>query len=263
MVDSSDYFGLAPGKIVGLKYASCRIRCEEVITDNKTGEPISLRCTALLEDEVGKPKSTIQWVAESKAVPVEVRLYNPLFVVDEPTEAGWESELNPESEVVCTSAVCDPSLLDKWNPKPDSEAHFQFERIGFFVVDKDSSVCGENDFKYVFNLTVPLKDAKPKDVTSDGATDKKSNGATSGAGRSRKEEQAKQLADKMARMAIKPEDMYRSGDQANLYSQYDADGVPTHDAAGEKLSKSKTKSLRKDWEKQKRLFDSNFAKNNA
>ena len=55
-------------------------------------------------------------------------------------------------------------------------------------------------------------------------------------------------------MKLRPQDMYRN--QTDLYSAFDADGVPTHDAAGEKLSKSGIKKLRKDWEKQKRLYES-------
>ena len=62
------------------------------------------------------------------------------------------------------------------------------------------------------------------------------------------------MADKMARMSINPVDMFRS--QTDLYSQFDDEGIPTHDAAGEKVSKSAYKKLKKDWEKQKLLFDS-------
>jgi hypothetical protein len=54
-------------------------------------------------------------------------------------------------------------------------------------------------------------------------------------------------------MSVAPEDMFRS--QTDLYSLFDEEGVPTHDAAGEKISKSNAKKLKKDWEKQKRLFD--------
>lgn len=57
-------------------------------------------------------------------------------------------------------------------------------------------------------------------------------------------------------MNLRPQDMFRN--QTDLYSAFDADGVPTHDAAGEKLSKSGIKKLRKDWEKQKRLYESSL-----
>lgn len=56
-------------------------------------------------------------------------------------------------------------------------------------------------------------------------------------------------------MSMAPQDMFKT--QTDLYSQFDEDGVPTHDAAGEPLSKNAKKNLRKDWEKQKRLFESN------
>jgi hypothetical protein len=62
------------------------------------------------------------------------------------------------------------------------------------------------------------------------------------------------LAEKMQRMYIAPENMYRN--KPDLYSQFDAGGIPTHDAQGNKLSKSTMKKLQKDWEKQKKLYDS-------
>jgi glutaminyl-tRNA synthetase len=233
--DSEDYFGLAPGKIVGLKYAF-RIRCDGVEVDEK-GVPCLLRCTALadgVEDKEGKqPRVAVQWVPASTSVPAEVRMYSSLFTVEEPSDAGWEAELNPESEVVMATARVDPSIA-ACHPQP--EMHFQFERVGFFVVDKDSTPD-----HLVFNLTVNLKDSKPKV-------------AGAGPGKSRKEEQAKQLADKLARMSVSPLEMFKS--QPELYSQFDEEGMPTHDAAGEKVTKSMYKKLRKDWEKQKKLFDS-------
>eukprot|EP00388_Colpodella_angusta_P032927 GDKK01028158.1.p1 GENE.GDKK01028158.1~~GDKK01028158.1.p1 ORF type:complete len:123 (+),score=37.57 GDKK01028158.1:2-370(+) len=115
------------------------------------------------------------------------------------------------------------------------EVHFQFERLGFFVVDKDSV-----DGKLVLNMTVNLKDSKPKEA-----------GAPN---RSRKEEQARAAAEKLAKMSVAPGDMFKS--QTDLYSAFDADGVPTHDAAKEPLSKSNVKKLRKEWEKQKKLYES-------
>ena len=63
-----------------------------------------------------------------------------------------------------------------------------------------------------------------------------------------------QIAILQARLNLSPQDMFRQ--HPELYSQFDEDGVPTHDASGEKLSKSAVKKLRKDWEKQKKLFES-------
>ena len=125
-------------------------------------------------------------------------MYNYLFKVEEPSDLDWENELNPESEVVISHAFIDPSLL-QWKPVP--EMHFQFERIGFFVIDKDSSTLSTitstplSSVSFVFNLTVSLKEsAKPK-VTTISA-------GGSGANRSRKEEQDKQMAEKMVTICI-------------------------------------------------------------
>ena len=113
------------------------------------------------------------------------------------------------------------------------------------VLDKDSN---PNTNKYVFNMTVSLKDSKPKVEGSGIAT------------RSRKDEQAKQLADKLIRMSIAPLDMFRNETNTNgdnLYSVFDIDGVPTHDMHKEPLTKSNIKKLKKEWDKQKRLYESN------
>ena len=149
-----------------------------------TGKPIELLCTALplSEDSAAKPKSTIQWVPASHAVSAEVRVYNSLFVTEEPSDEKWEEELNPDSEVIYTDSLVDASIF-KWNPKP--ETHFQFERLGFFVTDFDSPpepVANDPSRKLIFNMTVSLRDSKPK--------------AAGAPNKSRKEEQAKQLAEK-------------------------------------------------------------------
>ena len=207
LIDDQDFFGLAPGKMVYLRYGM-RILCESHELDEK-GQPVLLRCRCVPEDEKPeeKPKGMIQFVPEISAVSIEARLYNPLFTVEEPGDEEWEKELNPESEIVCSGALVDSSIF-LWNPLP--ETAFQFERIGFFDVDKDSSVPSSTNpalgngqssdapalaaavaawkgSKLVFNMTVNLKDSKPKSVSAGGAS------------RSRKEEQAKQLADKMVR----------------------------------------------------------------
>ncbi|CAM9115400.1 unnamed protein product [Ectocarpus fasciculatus] len=242
--DSSDYFGLAVNKIVGLKCA-CWIHCDSVIMDAE-GKPVELRATAVREntEATTKPKSTIQWVPVSTSVTAEVRLYGNLFKVDEPSDDKWEDDLNPDSRVIHANAKIDPSVYN-WKPVPES--HFQFERIGFFVADFDSTaepVANDPANKLIFNLTVGLKDSRPK--------------AAGAPNRSRKEEQAKQLAEKQAKMNLDPRDMFKG--QADLYSRFDDDGIPTHDAAGEPLSKSGIKKLKKDWDKQKRLFESNQKK---
>lgn len=119
----------------------------------------------------------------------------------------------------------------EWNLEPMK--HVQFERLGFFVVDYDTTTD-----KFVFNRTVTLKDSAPKVETGN---------------RSRKEEQLRQLAEKEAKRMLNPVDMFKG--MTDLYSAFDADGVPTHDAAGEPLTKSAIKKLKKDWEKQKKLYE--------
>ena len=73
------------------------------------------------------------------------------------------------------------------------------------------------------------------------------------AGRSRKEEQEKQRLEKERLKKLAPQDMFRS--QSDKYSKFDGDGVPTHDEKGEEIPKSGVKKLRKEWEKQKKLFE--------
>jgi hypothetical protein len=112
--------------------------------------------------------------------------------------------------------------------------HVQFERHGFFVVDYDSTAD-----KLVFNRTVTLKDSAPKQAES--------------GSRSRKEEQMRQLAEKEAKKSLNPVDMFKG--MTDLYSRFDEDGVPTHDAAGQELTKNAIRKLRKEWEKQKKLYE--------
>lgn len=240
VIDSDDFYGLSVNKLVGLKYCPFAIRCDKVETD-ASGTPTLLHCTCVSSEDPSftKPKGLVQWVsAGASGLLCEVREYNHLFTVEEVGDAEWESQLNPLSEVIHSSARVDASVLNTaYNTA--AESHFQFERLGFFVVDKDSDFKAAGG-KLVFNRTVTLKDSKPK-----------VEGAPS---RSRKEEQAAQAAEKLARMSISPRDMYKNDP---LYSAFDADGVPTHDAAKEPLAKNAIKKLKKEWDKQKRLFESN------
>lgn len=156
------------------------MRCDafEVSDD---GECASVSVTAIAEDDPAceLAKSTVQWVPFESAVPIEARLYDHLFIKEEPSDDNWEADLNPASEVVMRTALAAPTI-SFWNPSP--ETHFQLERIGFFVVDKDSYATSSS---LVLNLTVPLKDSKPKSAGT--------------ASKSRKAEQEKQLAEKMVR----------------------------------------------------------------
>jgi glutaminyl-tRNA synthetase len=162
------YFRLKPGGEVRLKYAYI-IKCDEVVKDN-AGKVIELHCSADLESKSGgatsnrKVKGTIHWVSAPHAIDAEVRLYDRLFTVPEPdfasagspgaTGAGGDFKLfiNPQSlEVV--SAKCEPSL---------KEAHgerYQFERLGYFALDPDSTPA-----KQVWNRTITLKDTWAKEA---------------------------------------------------------------------------------------------------
>ena len=148
------YFRLRPGGEVRLKYAYI-IKCEEVIKD-AAGNILELRCTADLDSKSGgananrKVKGTIHWVSAADSIDAEVRLYDRLFVEPDP---DLERHLNPASfEVV--AARCEPSLQEA-----RSETRYQFERLGYFVLDKDST-----SEHLVFNRTVTLKDSWAKEA---------------------------------------------------------------------------------------------------
>jgi len=153
------YFRLRPGGEVRLKYAYI-IKCTEVVKDDR-GEVLELRCTADLESKTGGPtagrkvKGTIHWVSAAQAVDAEVRLYDRLFTVPEPdAEGDFKKHLNPHSlEVVI--AKCEPGLKDA-----QTELRYQFERIGYFTLDKDAAPG-----KLVFNRTIDLRDTWAKEAS--------------------------------------------------------------------------------------------------
>jgi glutaminyl-tRNA synthetase len=152
------YFRLRPGGEVRLKYAYI-IKCEEVIKD-ATGNILELRCTVDLDSKSGgananrKVKGTIHWVSAADSIDAEVRLYDRLFVEPEPeTGTDFERHLNPASSEV-VAAKCEASLQEA-----RSETRYQFERLGYFVLDKDST-----SEHLVFNRTVTLKDSWAKEA---------------------------------------------------------------------------------------------------
>lgn len=153
------YFRLRPGGEVRLKYAYI-IKCDEVVKDAQ-GNVAELRCTADLDSKMGganagrKVKGTIHWVSAAQAVDAEVRLYDRLFTVPEPDADGdFKQHLNPQSLEVLT-AKCEPSLKEA---KP--ELRYQFERIGYFTLDKDTRPGGP----LVLNRTISLKDTWAKEA---------------------------------------------------------------------------------------------------
>lgn len=157
-VDSKSYFGLAPNKEVGLKYAY-NITCTDVVKD-ENGKVVELRATVDLEKK-NKPKGHIHWVAQSEPgkepLTCEVRLYDKLFTEDvEKAGDDWINLINKNSEVVMNNAYIEnifalqPELRNVY-------AKYQFERIGYFSVDQDTT----NDH-LVFNRVVELKASKPQ-----------------------------------------------------------------------------------------------------
>ena len=153
------FFRLAPGREVRLRYAYF-ITCREAIVDER-GEVVELRCTYDPATKGGdapdgrKVKSTIHWVSAPHAVKGKARLFDRLFMKSDPNEVEegktWKDNLNPESKLEVEIEM-EPSLLDARVGEP-----LQFERLGYFAVDKDSS--GK---EMVFNRSVTLKDAWAK-----------------------------------------------------------------------------------------------------
>lgn len=155
MKDSKDYYGLAPGKSVLLRYAF-PIKCTEVVLadDNKSIVEIRVEYDP---SKKTKPKGVIHWVAEPSRevdpLSIEVRLFDKLFNSENPAEhEDWLSDVNPQSKVVISGAYAVPSLRDA-----AMGDRFQFERLGYFVVDKDST-----PERLVFNRTVTLRDSYGK-----------------------------------------------------------------------------------------------------
>jgi len=151
------YFRLKPGGEVRLKYAYI-IKCEEVVK-NSSGNVTELHCTVDLDSKSGgatsnrKVKGTIHWVSATHAHDAEVRLYDRLFTAAEPDASGdFKSFINPHSLEVVT-AKCEPALADA-----TPEKRYQFERLGYFTLDPDSTAM-----KQVWNRTVTLKDTWAKE----------------------------------------------------------------------------------------------------
>jgi glutaminyl-tRNA synthetase len=152
------YFRLKPGGEVRLKYAYI-IKCDDVVKNEK-GDVVELRCTIDLESRSGgatsnrKVKGTIHWVSAPHAIDAEVRLYDRLFTVPEPDATGdFKSFINPHSlEVV--QAKLEPALA---SAQPNER--YQFERLGYFVLDADTTAE-----KQIWNRTITLKDTWAKEA---------------------------------------------------------------------------------------------------
>ena len=151
------YFRLAPGAEVRLRYGYF-IRCTDVVKD-ADGNVTEVLCTFDPETRGGnspdgrKVKGTIHWVSAEDAVKAEVRLYDRLFSVENPGADGADflTQLNPDSKKTVTGFI-EPAAA-----KLAPGTAVQFERVGYFAVDPDTT-----DVLPVFNRTVTLKDSWSK-----------------------------------------------------------------------------------------------------
>ena len=154
------YFRLSPGNEVRLRY-SYLIKCDEVIKDEE-GNIVELRCSYDPMSGEGsssdgrRVKGVIHWVSAEHAVEAEIRLFNPLFKTEDPNDTSegqtsWEDNLNPDSLIV-TKGYLEPALKDA-----PIGTTYQFERVGYFCPDTDSTAE-----HLVFNRTVTLKDSWAK-----------------------------------------------------------------------------------------------------
>ena len=150
------FYRLTPGREVRLRYGYF-IRCVEAVKDD-TGDVLELRCTYDPETRGGsapdgrRVRATLHWVSARHALDAEVRLYDSLFTVpnphDVPEDKTWTDFINPDSHTILTGCKLEPSLADAQVGEP-----LQFERVGYFVKDRDSTPETP-----VFNRSVPLRD---------------------------------------------------------------------------------------------------------
>lgn len=153
------YFRLGPGLMVRLKHAYI-IKCDDIVKD-ENGEIVELHCSYIENSRSGNDtsginvKGTIQWVSEAHAVDAEVRLYDRLFKVEDPSreDGDFKEYLNPDSLEVITAKV-EPALKHATLGTP-----YQFLRKGYFCLDPDSTAD-----TLVFNKTVGLKDTWAKEA---------------------------------------------------------------------------------------------------
>lgn len=152
------FFRLAPGREVRLRYGYI-IKCTDFVKDDD-GTITELHCTYDPETRSGMPKAnrkvkgTLHWVSAAHAVRCQVRVFDHLFQVIDPDEvpkgSNWLDNLNPKSLEVLDECYVEPSLA-----RAQPGAHYQFERLGYFVVDSADSRPGEP----IFNRSVPLRDS--------------------------------------------------------------------------------------------------------
>ena len=159
-VPPKKFFRLFPGGMVRLKHAYI-IRCDEVVKDDE-GKIIELRCTYFPDSKSGSDtsgihvKGTLHWVSIQNAITAEVRLYDRLFKVEDPSseEGDFKEYINPESLQVVKTVYAEPALKNA-----RMQERYQFLRKGYFTLDTKDTYQ-----RLVFNRTVTLKDAWAKEV---------------------------------------------------------------------------------------------------
>jgi glutaminyl-tRNA synthetase len=166
-VPEKKFFRMSPGREVRLRYAYF-ITCREIVK-NDQGEVVELLCTYDPASKGGnspdgrKVKATIHWVSAAHSMAAEVRLYNPLFNKPDPSGAeNFAADLNSDSLEVLAGARLEPALVEA-----KVEIPIQFERQGYFCLDRDST-----PEKLVFNRTTGLRDTFAKEVAKDQAKEK-------------------------------------------------------------------------------------------
>jgi glutaminyl-tRNA synthetase len=156
-VPPKGFHRLSPGREVRLRYAYL-IRCESVVNDPESGEPVEIRCTYDPASRGGaapdgrRVPGTLHWVSAAHSLPVEVRIYDRLFRVERPDleEGGFEAVLNPRSLLTLTGSRLEPAAAD-----PALGERLQFERQGYFFRDPVEAAAG----RAVFNRIVALRDS--------------------------------------------------------------------------------------------------------
>ena len=155
--DSKGFFGIAPGKVIRLKYGPA-VRITSV---TQKGETFNVEGETLTEEEVAKlptVKGVLNWISKKDGLKCEFRLYEKLFLVEKPELDAEDAEarrkeINPNSLVVCPHALINKAQAG--SIKADSR--FQFERLGFFSVDPDSDL---EKHKFVFNRILETQSKK-------------------------------------------------------------------------------------------------------
>ena len=262
---SDDFYGMAPGKFVRLRYAAI-VKCEKIET-NSDGSIKSVQCTCWFPEDSPyfqynssplpdvKPKGVLHWISSepnTQPTTCEARLYDHL-IQDE--EAGGDEELkiNPESEVVLKNAIVERDFIFAMVDRQASGElpRCQMERVGYFCLDLVDSQGKE---KIVLNRILPLTSSAPvankKGKNNDG---KKAEGGKPQGRHRTNEERLAQEARKAELLKIPVLEYFKRPEEVEKWEAFDENGIPTREkGSADPLSKSKTKDLKKELEKHRK-----------